>query len=54
MGTFAETAITDYRLLIANQGKKMFVFHSVLQQTNGGLLFPFSVCRKQTEVAVFH
>jgi hypothetical protein len=44
MGTFAETANVDYRLLIANQGKKASVFR--LQKTNGSLLFPFSICSK--------
>jgi hypothetical protein len=37
MGTFAETANVDYRLLFADQGNN----------------FPFSVCRKQMEVCHF-
>jgi hypothetical protein len=37
MDTFAETANVDYRLSFADQGNKL----------------PFSVCSKQTEVAVF-
>ncbi len=50
----AETVIIDDRLSFADQGKQNFsVFRFRLQQTNGSLLFPFSVCSKQTEVAVF-
>jgi hypothetical protein len=45
MGTFAETAIVDYRLSFADQGKQTSVFFSIL--------FPFFICRKQMEVAVF-
>jgi hypothetical protein len=40
MGTFAETAIIDYRLSFAAQGKQT--------------LFSDSVCSKQTNVAVSH
>jgi hypothetical protein len=54
MGTFAETAIIDYRLLLAEQRKQTSVFLFRLQHTNGSLQFPFSVCSKQTEVVVFH
>jgi hypothetical protein len=50
MGTFAETAIVDYRWSFVDQGKKSYAFRFRLQQTNGGLPFPFSVCSKQTEV----
>jgi hypothetical protein len=53
MGMFAETAIVDYRLSFVDQGKQTSVFHFRFQQTNGGLLFPFSVCRKQRKIAVF-
>jgi hypothetical protein len=35
---------------LANQGKQTSVFRFRLQQTNGSLPFPFSVCSKQTEV----
>jgi hypothetical protein len=35
MGTFAETAIVNYHLSSANQGKQMSVFHFCLQQKNG-------------------
>jgi hypothetical protein len=52
MGTFAETGNVDYRLLFADQGEQISIFS--LQKTNGSLPFPFSVCNKQTEVAVFH
>jgi hypothetical protein len=38
MGKFAETAIVDYRLSFANQGK---------------LLFSVSVCSKETKAAIF-
>jgi hypothetical protein len=48
MSTFAETAIVDYRLLFANQGKQLpFRFAANKQK------FAVSVCRKQMEVAVF-
>jgi hypothetical protein len=53
MGTFAETAIVDYRLLFADQGKQTFVFRFHLQQTKGSLPFPFSICSKQREVCHF-
>ncbi len=45
MGTFAETAIFDYHLLSANQGKQTTLF--LLQKTNGSGRIPFvlfSVC----------
>jgi hypothetical protein len=32
MGTFAETAIVDYRLSFANEGKQTSVFYFRLQQ----------------------
>ncbi len=51
MGTFAETANVDYRLLLANQGKQTSFFRFRSQKTNGSLPFPFSC--KQTEVAIF-
>jgi hypothetical protein len=50
MGTFAGTAIVDYRLSFADQGKQTSVSEL---QTNGSLPFPFSVCCKQTEVTFF-
>jgi hypothetical protein len=56
MGTFAQIAHVDYHLSFADQGKQTsaFRFRFRLQQTNGGFfLFPFAVCSKQTEVAVF-
>jgi hypothetical protein len=40
MGTFTETAIVDYRLSFADQGKSYF-------------RFPVSVCSKQTEFCCF-
>ncbi len=49
MGKFAETAIVDYRLPIADPGKLTLVFH--LQQTKESL--PFSVCSKQPELGRF-
>jgi hypothetical protein len=52
MGTFAETAMVDYRLSFAGLGKQTFVFRFRLQQ-NVSLPFPFAICRKQTEVLVF-
>jgi hypothetical protein len=36
---------------VADQGKQTSVFR--LQKANGGLPFPFSVCSKQTEIAVY-
>jgi hypothetical protein len=51
MGMFDETAIIDYRLSLAGQGKQTSVFR--LQQTNGSLLFLLSICRKQTEVFIY-
>jgi hypothetical protein len=55
MGTFAETAIVDYRLSFADQGKQTSVFRFAasnkrkyavsvfrLQETNGSV--PFSIC----------
>jgi hypothetical protein len=51
MGTFAEAASVYYRLLFADQRNNTSSFH--LQQTNGSLPFPFSVHRKQIEVAIF-
>jgi hypothetical protein len=53
MGTFAETAIVDYHLSFAGQGKRTPIFRFCLQQTSGSLPFMFSVCSKQTEIAVF-
>jgi hypothetical protein len=52
-GPFAETAIVDYRLSFADQEKQTTVFRFHLQQINGSLPFLFSVCKKQTEVAIF-
>jgi hypothetical protein len=53
MGMLAETAIVDYHLSFADQGKQNSVFRFSLQQTKGSLLFLFSVCSRQTEIAVF-
>jgi hypothetical protein len=52
MGTFAETAIVNYHLSFAYQGKQTPVLLFRLQQTNESFPVPFSIC-KQTEVAVF-
>jgi hypothetical protein len=49
----AETAILDYSLSFADQGKQTSLSRFRLQQANGSLPFPFSVCSKQTEVAIF-
>ncbi len=40
---FAERAIFEYRLSLADQIKQTSFFCFCLQQTNGSLLFPFSV-----------
>jgi hypothetical protein len=45
-------AIVDYRLLFADQEKQTSVFRFCLQQTNRSLPVPFTVSRKQMEVAV--
>jgi hypothetical protein len=37
----------------ADQGKQSYAFCFRLQQTNGSLPFPFSVCSKQTKVGIF-
>jgi hypothetical protein len=50
MGTFAETAIFNYHLLFAKQGKQTSVFCFCLYQTNGSLTFRCSICGKQMEV----
>jgi hypothetical protein len=42
MGRYADTAIVDYRLSFADQGKQTFIFCFLLQQTNRSLPFPFS------------
>jgi hypothetical protein len=52
MGTFAESAIVDYCLSFAEQGKVTSVFRFRLQDTNGSFPFPFSFCSKQTDVDV--
>jgi hypothetical protein len=52
MGTFAETALVDRRLSFAYQGK-YFRFPFRFQKTHGSFPFPFFVCSKQMEVAVF-
>jgi hypothetical protein len=52
MGMFAETAIIDYHLSFAYQGKQTSVYHFRLQKTNGAFPFMSSVCSKQTEVVV--
>jgi hypothetical protein len=53
MGGSAKTKIVNYRSLLADQGKQTSVFCFHLQQTNGSLPIPFSICCKQTEVAIF-
>ncbi len=53
MGTFAETAIVDYGLSFADQGKQTSVLRFRMQQTNGGLRLRFPFASKQTEIAVF-
>jgi hypothetical protein len=50
MGTFAETAIIDYRLSFADQGKQTSAFH--LQQTSGILPFPFSENKKKLPLSI--
>jgi hypothetical protein len=50
---FAETAIVDYRLSFADQGKQTSIFLYRLQQTIESFPFPFSSCGKQMAVAIF-
>jgi hypothetical protein len=45
--------MVDYRLLFADRGKQTSISHLNLHHTNGSLPFPFSICSKQMEVAVF-
>ncbi len=52
MGTFAETAIVNYCWSFVDQGRQTSILCFRLRQTNGTLLFLFSVCSKQTEVAI--
>jgi hypothetical protein len=52
LDTFAATAIVDY-FLFADQGKQTSVFRFRFRKTKRSLPLPFSVCRKQTEVAVY-
>jgi hypothetical protein len=51
---FADTAIVDYHLPFAGQGKLVSVFRFCMQQANRNFPFPFPVCSKQTEVVRFH
>jgi hypothetical protein len=53
MGMFAEAVIVSFCLSFAKQGKRTPVIRFRLQQRNGSLPFPFSVCRKQMGVANF-
>jgi hypothetical protein len=50
MGIFAETAIFDYRLLFADQGKETFVFVSVCSKQTQVCSFCFLIA----EIAIFH
>jgi hypothetical protein len=54
VGTFAETAIVDYRLSFADQGKQASVFRFLLQQTDGSLLFrfPFAESKRKLHFSV--
>ncbi len=40
-------------LIVCRPRKTNFIFSFLLQQTNGSLPFPFSVCSKQMEIAFF-
>ncbi len=53
-GHVADTAIINYCLSFAGQGKQTSVFPFHLQQTIRSFPFLFPAYRKQTEVAVFH
>jgi hypothetical protein len=47
MGTFAETALVDYRSSLTDHGKQASFSRFRLHQTNRSLPFPFSICAKQ-------
>jgi hypothetical protein len=54
MGTLAETAIVDYCLLFADQGKQTSIFSfSICSKQTEVCRFLLSVSRKQMEVVVF-
>ncbi len=53
MGTFAETAIVDYRLLFADQEKQTSVFRFKMQQNKRKFAISVFRLQEQTEVAVF-
>jgi hypothetical protein len=51
MGMFAETAIVDYHLTLANQKNKLlFLFPFAINKRT----LAISVCSKQTEISVVH
>jgi hypothetical protein len=51
---FAETAIVEYRLSFAEQGKPTSVFRFRLQQTNGSCHFCFSFAECKRICCLFH
>jgi hypothetical protein len=50
MGMFAETAIVDYHLSFADQGKQTSVFCFLLQQTDGSLHFCFPFAENKSKL----
>ncbi len=51
---FSETANVDYRLSIADQEKQTSVFHLPFAENKGKFAISFSICSKETDVAVPH
>jgi hypothetical protein len=50
MGTFAETAIVDYRLLFADQEKQTSVFRFRMQQNKWKFAILFFVCKNKRKL----
>jgi hypothetical protein len=53
MARFLKKQASNTHLSFADQGQQISVFCFRFEQTNGSFLFQFSVCNKQTELAVF-
>jgi hypothetical protein len=53
MGTFAETANSDYRLSFADQRKQTSVFLFLFAENKRKLAISVPACSKQMEVVVF-
>jgi hypothetical protein len=53
MGMFAETANVGYCFRLPTKGNKLPFSFTFRRKTNGSLPFPFFICSKQKEVAIF-